>query len=152
MVKLGHDLYMQARAGITEIHFLPFNPTEKRTALTYVDNTGKWYRASKGAPEQVHFHFRTICFYRLGKFGQVLLCSTQVFHQIHVKVTFIVIWLWWTTILIISDSSSRSKQRRNIWTSTFTNWEVCRKRAAITWCCNAGENNFEWPDSTLLKI
>lgn len=65
MIKLGYDLYMQARAGITEIHFLPFNPTEKRTALTYVDNTGKWYRASKGAPEQVHFHFRTICIYGL---------------------------------------------------------------------------------------
>ncbi|KAL8112090.1 hypothetical protein AgCh_019697 [Apium graveolens] len=27
----------QARAGITEIHFLPFNPTDKRTTLTYID-------------------------------------------------------------------------------------------------------------------
>ncbi|KAH8955055.1 hypothetical protein BDL97_08G114800 [Sphagnum fallax] len=44
----------EARANITEIHFLPFNPVEKRTALTYIDHSnGKWYRASKGAPEQI---------------------------------------------------------------------------------------------------
>jgi H+-transporting ATPase len=43
----------EARAGLQEIHFLPFNPTDKRTAITYIDNSdGKWYRASKGAPEQ----------------------------------------------------------------------------------------------------
>ncbi|OAE26659.1 hypothetical protein AXG93_641s1000 [Marchantia polymorpha subsp. ruderalis] len=30
----------EARAGVQEIHFLPFNPTDKRTALTYVDNEG----------------------------------------------------------------------------------------------------------------
>ncbi|KAL3639584.1 plasma membrane H+-ATPase [Castilleja foliolosa] len=41
-----------ARAGIREIHFLPFNPTDKRTALTYIDGQGKWHRVSKGAPEQ----------------------------------------------------------------------------------------------------
>ena len=44
---------MQARAGIREVHFLPFNPVDKRTALTYIDSDGKWHRASKGAPEQV---------------------------------------------------------------------------------------------------
>lgn len=43
----------QARAGIQEVHFLPFNPTDKRTALTYIDGDGKMYRVSKGAPEQV---------------------------------------------------------------------------------------------------
>jgi H+-transporting ATPase len=44
----------EARANITEVHFLPFNPVDKRTALTYIDSAdGKWYRASKGAPEQV---------------------------------------------------------------------------------------------------
>ncbi|KAI3929279.1 hypothetical protein MKX01_006515 [Papaver californicum] len=43
----------EARAGIREIHFLPFNPVDKRTALTYIDNEGKWHRASKGAPEQI---------------------------------------------------------------------------------------------------
>lgn len=48
---------MQARAGIKELHFLPFNPVDKRTALTYVDNNGNWHRASKGAPEQVNFAF-----------------------------------------------------------------------------------------------
>lgn len=46
---------MQARAGIREVHFLPFNPVDKRTALTYIDESGKWHRASKGAPEQVTF-------------------------------------------------------------------------------------------------
>jgi hypothetical protein len=46
--------YLQARANITEVHFFPFNPVDKRTALTYIDGAdGKWYRASKGAPEQV---------------------------------------------------------------------------------------------------
>lgn len=44
---------MQARANITEVHFLPFNPVDKRTAITYIDSDGNWYRASKGAPEQV---------------------------------------------------------------------------------------------------
>ncbi|XP_026457661.1 plasma membrane ATPase 4 [Papaver somniferum] len=43
----------EARAGIREVHFLPFNPVDKRTALTYIDNDGKWHRASKGAPEQI---------------------------------------------------------------------------------------------------
>jgi H+-transporting ATPase len=43
----------QARAGIQELHFLPFNPTDKRTALTYLDAEGKMHRVSKGAPEQV---------------------------------------------------------------------------------------------------
>ncbi|KAL5549237.1 hypothetical protein UlMin_004468 [Ulmus minor] len=43
----------EARAGIREVHFLPFNPVDKRTALTYIDNNGDWHRASKGAPEQI---------------------------------------------------------------------------------------------------
>ncbi|KAM3370907.1 hypothetical protein ACQJBY_012205 [Aegilops geniculata] len=43
----------EARAGIREVHFLPFNPTDKRTALTYIDAEGNWHRASKGAPEQI---------------------------------------------------------------------------------------------------
>ncbi|CAN4086088.1 unnamed protein product [Withania somnifera] len=43
----------EARAGIREIHFLPFNPTDKRTALTYLDAEGKMHRVSKGAPEQI---------------------------------------------------------------------------------------------------
>ncbi|GMJ15810.1 H(+)-ATPase 5 [Hibiscus trionum] len=43
----------EARAGIQEIHFLPFNPVDKRTALTYIDSDGNWHRASKGAPEQI---------------------------------------------------------------------------------------------------
>ncbi|KAI9072727.1 hypothetical protein K1719_045290 [Acacia pycnantha] len=43
----------EARAGIKEVHFLPFNPTDKRTALTYIDADGKMHRVSKGAPEQI---------------------------------------------------------------------------------------------------
>lgn len=43
----------KARAGITEVHFLPFNPVDKRTAITYIDSDGNWHRSSKGAPEQV---------------------------------------------------------------------------------------------------
>ncbi|KAK6927787.1 Cation-transporting P-type ATPase, N-terminal, partial [Dillenia turbinata] len=43
----------EARAGIREVHFLPFNPVDKRTALTYIDSDGNWHRVSKGAPEQI---------------------------------------------------------------------------------------------------
>lgn len=43
----------EARAGLTEVHFLPFNPVDKRTAITYIDNDGNWHRSSKGAPEQI---------------------------------------------------------------------------------------------------
>ncbi|XP_077238040.1 plasma membrane ATPase 4-like isoform X1 [Tasmannia lanceolata] len=43
----------EARAGIQEVHFLPFNPVDKRTAITYIDSDGSWHRASKGAPEQI---------------------------------------------------------------------------------------------------
>ncbi|CDY62140.1 BnaCnng39300D [Brassica napus] len=43
----------EARAGIKEVHFLPFNPVDKRTALTYIDSDGNWHRVSKGAPEQI---------------------------------------------------------------------------------------------------
>nr|GMC63326.1 plasma membrane ATPase 4 [Ipomoea batatas] len=43
----------EARAGIQEVHFLPFNPVDKRTALTYIDDRGNWHRVSKGAPEQI---------------------------------------------------------------------------------------------------
>ncbi|XP_074556534.1 plasma membrane ATPase 4-like [Curcuma longa] len=43
----------EAREGIEEVHFLPFNPVDKRTAITYIDSQGKWHRASKGAPEQI---------------------------------------------------------------------------------------------------
>ncbi|XP_058722963.1 ATPase 8, plasma membrane-type-like [Vicia villosa] len=43
----------EARAGITEVHFLPFNPVDKRTAITFIDQNGNWHRSSKGAPEQI---------------------------------------------------------------------------------------------------
>jgi H+-transporting ATPase len=42
-----------------EVHFLPFNPTDKRTALTYIDGADEMHRVCKGAPEQVelkNFH------------------------------------------------------------------------------------------------
>ncbi|KAF7849778.1 hypothetical protein BT93_L0297 [Corymbia citriodora subsp. variegata] len=43
----------EARAGVKEVHFLPFNPVDKRTAITYIDKNGDWHRSSKGAPEQI---------------------------------------------------------------------------------------------------
>ncbi|XP_071724860.1 LOW QUALITY PROTEIN: ATPase 8, plasma membrane-type-like [Rutidosis leptorrhynchoides] len=43
----------EARAGITEVHFFSFNPVDKRTAITYIDQNGNWHRSSKGAPEQI---------------------------------------------------------------------------------------------------
>ncbi|KAL6541182.1 ATPase 8, plasma membrane-type [Orobanche minor] len=43
----------EAREGLTEVHFLPFNPVDKRTAITYYDSDGNWHRCSKGAPEQI---------------------------------------------------------------------------------------------------
>ncbi|XP_047308514.1 plasma membrane ATPase 4-like [Impatiens glandulifera] len=43
----------EARAGIREVHFFPFNPVDKRTALTYIESDGSWHRSSKGAPEQI---------------------------------------------------------------------------------------------------
>ncbi|WJX74972.1 Plasma membrane ATPase 4 [Trifolium repens] len=43
----------EAREGCTEVHFLPFNPVDKRTAMTYIDTEGNWHRVSKGAPEQI---------------------------------------------------------------------------------------------------
>ncbi|KAJ1390366.1 P-type ATPase [Sesbania bispinosa] len=43
----------EARAGITEVHFLPFNPVDKRTTITCIDSNGDWHRSSKGAPKQI---------------------------------------------------------------------------------------------------
>eukprot|EP00268_Persea_americana_P061623 TRINITY_DN7799_c0_g1_i3.p1 TRINITY_DN7799_c0_g1~~TRINITY_DN7799_c0_g1_i3.p1 ORF type:complete len:409 (+),score=87.95 TRINITY_DN7799_c0_g1_i3:75-1301(+) len=43
----------EARADIREVHFHPFNPVDKQTALTYIDSNGNWHRASKGAPDQM---------------------------------------------------------------------------------------------------
>ncbi|XLR65436.1 hypothetical protein S83_016108 [Arachis hypogaea] len=39
----------EAKAGIREVHFFPFNPGDKRTTLTYIESDGKWHRSSKGA-------------------------------------------------------------------------------------------------------
>ncbi|KAG7972565.1 hypothetical protein I3843_07G190500 [Carya illinoinensis] len=39
--------------NLVEVHFFPFNPVDKRTALTYTDSDGNWHRSSKGAPEQI---------------------------------------------------------------------------------------------------
>ncbi|KAI5389888.1 hypothetical protein KIW84_075266 [Lathyrus oleraceus] len=41
----------EARAGVQEVHFLPLNPTNKRTSVTYTDQEVKIHRVSKGAPE-----------------------------------------------------------------------------------------------------
>ncbi|XP_039033863.1 ATPase 9, plasma membrane-type-like [Hibiscus syriacus] len=45
--------HKEARAGATEVHFFPFNPVDKRTAMTYIQPDGSWHQASKGAPEQI---------------------------------------------------------------------------------------------------
>ncbi|XLT51425.1 hypothetical protein HN873_044029 [Arachis hypogaea] len=37
----------EARAGIREVHFFPFNPRDKRTALTYIEFDENWHRSSK---------------------------------------------------------------------------------------------------------
>ena len=39
----------EAQARIREVHFLPFNPVDKRTALTYIDSDENWHRVSKVA-------------------------------------------------------------------------------------------------------
>ncbi|KAL4321777.1 hypothetical protein HN51_066177 [Arachis hypogaea] len=41
----------EARAGIREVYFFPFNSVDKRTALTYIDSDENWHRPSKSAPE-----------------------------------------------------------------------------------------------------
>ncbi|KAJ0599294.1 putative P-type H(+)-exporting transporter [Helianthus annuus] len=52
----------EARAGIREVHFFPFNPVDKRTALTYIDERGNWHKTSKGTPEQVISNCAVPCF------------------------------------------------------------------------------------------
>ncbi|AET03461.2 hydrolase of sodium-potassium ATPase alpha subunit, putative [Medicago truncatula] len=47
------DFLDQAREVLTEVHFLPFNPVDKRSSLTYIDTDGNWHRVSKGAPEEI---------------------------------------------------------------------------------------------------
>ncbi|KAI4992295.1 hypothetical protein ZWY2020_051712 [Hordeum vulgare] len=77
----------EARAGIQEVHFLPFNPTDKRTALTYIDTDGKMHRVSKGAPEQIlHLAHNTLEIERrvhavIDKFAERGLRSLAVAYQ-----------------------------------------------------------------------
>lgn len=55
------NICLQARAGIEELHFLPFNPANRRTAITYRDGEGRVHRVSKGAPEEViRFAFNSV--------------------------------------------------------------------------------------------
>ncbi|KAI5420858.1 hypothetical protein KIW84_044623 [Lathyrus oleraceus] len=42
----------EAHAGVQEVHFLPLNPTNKQTSVTYTDQEVEMFRVSKGAPEQ----------------------------------------------------------------------------------------------------
>ena len=37
--------------GIKEVHFMPFDPTGKRTQVTYQESDGKLMRVTKGAPQ-----------------------------------------------------------------------------------------------------
>ena len=48
-LKLGQR---RARAGIQELHFMPFDPVGKRTQSTFLETrTGRAYRVTKGAPQ-----------------------------------------------------------------------------------------------------
>ncbi|KAL2892153.1 ATPase 4 plasma membrane-type [Bienertia sinuspersici] len=48
-----NSIHADKGAAIDKVYFLPFKPTDKRTALTYIDNEGGMHRVSKGAPEQI---------------------------------------------------------------------------------------------------
>ncbi|KAF9619743.1 hypothetical protein IFM89_009085 [Coptis chinensis] len=50
----------EVRAGIREIHFLPFNLTDKRIALTYIDSEGKMHRVDKWCTGQVNSPLPTL--------------------------------------------------------------------------------------------
>ncbi|GAV76376.1 LOW QUALITY PROTEIN: hypothetical protein CFOL_v3_19851, partial [Cephalotus follicularis] len=62
----------EARAGIQEVHFLPFNPTDKRTTLTYIDGDGKMHRVSKGAPEKILLTTFLVCSCSLNRVHAVI--------------------------------------------------------------------------------
>ncbi|XP_052292088.1 LOW QUALITY PROTEIN: ATPase 11, plasma membrane-type [Citrus sinensis] len=49
----GAIVSMLAGPKKARVHFLLFNPTDKRAAITYVDGAGIMHRVSKGAPEQI---------------------------------------------------------------------------------------------------
>lgn len=49
----GAIVSMLAVPKKARVHFLLFNPTEKRAEITYVDGAGIMHRVSKGAPEQL---------------------------------------------------------------------------------------------------
>ena len=68
----------EARAGIKEVHFLPFNPVDKRTAITYIDSNGNWHRLSKGAPEQVMTRLILCVFCPIYTLGGVWDCLFKV--------------------------------------------------------------------------
>jgi magnesium-transporting ATPase (P-type) len=65
------------------VHFLPFNPVGKRTAITYIDGEGNWHRCSKGAPEQVrglfHYEKMIIGLYHTNQFYKKNLKSNFIF-------------------------------------------------------------------------
>nr|GEW53570.1 ATPase 9, plasma membrane-type isoform X1 [Tanacetum cinerariifolium] len=42
-----------SQAGITDMHFLLFNPVEKRTTIAYIDQSGNWQGVTKRPPEQI---------------------------------------------------------------------------------------------------
>ncbi|CAN1224062.1 ATPase 9, plasma membrane-type [Linum perenne] len=69
----------EARAGIQEVHFLPFNPVDKRTAITYIDGEGNWHRVSKGAPEQINMKKKSLAI--IDKFADRGLRSLAVGRQ-----------------------------------------------------------------------
>nr|GEV45207.1 plasma membrane H+-ATPase [Tanacetum cinerariifolium] len=97
----------EAHAHIQELHFLPSNPTDKRTTLTYLENEGKMYRVSKGAPEQILnlAHNKSDIERRvhsiIDKFAERGLWSLALANQIYavsITIRIVVAWLYATCI------------------------------------------------------
>lgn len=106
---------VQARAGIREVHFLPFNPVDKRTALTYIDAEGHWHRVSKGAPEQV-FSSHVFFFQNF---------EEHLHYQILIPPS-------------VLDVEPLQLQGRCQAQGSHCNRQVCRTRATLTISCQTG--------------
>lgn len=79
------------------MHFLPFNPVDKRTAITYIDENGDWHRSSKGAPEQV-MTLKMLIYYQCNVLYDFLFTNLTL--------------IFFLLLLIRSLNSAISKERR----------------------------------------
>lgn len=86
------------------MHFLPFNPVGKRTAITYIDSQGNWHRCSKGAPEQVRdsFHLQILCVYvYIMEEGSNYTSSITLFNNVLLNTVFYKTDRWIKSLYII---------------------------------------------------